>query len=75
MSEPTAVDVLTAVHVALNEHAVPHAFGGAFALQWCTAQPRGTIDVDLNILLGPTEAERVVAALPAMVEVTESISV
>ena len=71
MSEPTAVEVLTAVHVALTEHGVPHAFGGAFALQWCTAEPRGTIDVDLNILLGPAQVERVLNALPAMVEVTD----
>ena len=56
---------LVAVHSALAEGDVPHAFGGALALAWCTQQARGTIDIDVNLFLEPDEVDRVLAALPA----------
>lgn len=40
----------------------PHAFGGALALAYY-AEPRATIDIDLNIFLAPTDYERVAAIL------------
>src|SRR5207253_7611283 len=44
---------------------VPHAFGGAIALAYCTEEPRGTRDLDVNVFLPPTRAAGVLAALPA----------
>jgi len=55
---------LLAVHDALDDAAIPHAFGGAIALAYCTEEPRGTRDLDVNVFVSPDEAERVFAALP-----------
>lgn len=55
---------LVALHRALADAGVPHAFGGALALAWCTQQARGTIDIDVNLFLEPAEVHRVLAALP-----------
>jgi hypothetical protein len=55
---------VVALHAALDESAVPHAFGGALALAWCTGQARGTIDIDVNLFVAPSEAEAMLAALP-----------
>lgn len=56
---------IVALHLALDAGSVPHAFGGALALAWCTQQARGTIDVDINIFVPPAEVDQVIAALPA----------
>jgi hypothetical protein len=53
------------LHRALAAAEVPHAFGGALALAWCTQQARGTIDVDLNLFVPPSRAPEVLAGLPA----------
>lgn len=58
------VDKIVGLHRALDEAAVPHAFGGALALAWCTEQARGTIDIDVNIFLDETKVADVLAALP-----------
>ena len=55
----------------LTAAAVPHAFGGALALAWCTQQARGTIGIDVNIFLPADDLDRVEAALPSGVEVTD----
>ena len=47
-----------------------HAFGGALALAWCTQQARGTIDVDVNVFVGPERTDEVLAALPPGVVAT-----
>ena len=62
-------DRLLAVHAALDGAGVPHAFGGAIALAYCTEEPRGTRDVDVNVFVGPERAEGVLAALPPGVTV------
>lgn len=49
---------------------IPHAFGGALALAWCTQQARGTIDIDVNVFLPADDLDRVEAALPAEIEIT-----
>ncbi len=57
-------DKVVAIHAALEAVDVPHAFGGALALAWCTRRARGTIDVDLNVFAAPERAGEVLAALP-----------
>jgi hypothetical protein len=58
-----------AIHAALDSAGIPHAFGGALALAYCTEEPRGTRDVDVNVFVGADRAGRVLAALPAGVAV------
>jgi hypothetical protein len=57
------VDKILWISGALDSGRLPHAFGGALALAFCTERARGTIDIDLNIFLTPGEAGRVLAAL------------
>jgi hypothetical protein len=61
-------DQLLAIHDALDAARIPHAIGGAIALAYCTLEPRGTRDVDVNIFTGPERARDVFAALPEGVE-------
>jgi hypothetical protein len=56
---------IVALHRALETAEIPHAFGGALALAWCTQQARGTIDIDLNLFVAPDRTDEVLAALPA----------
>ena len=42
------VDFVVEIHDQLEESGLAHAFGGALALAY-VAEPRGTIDVDLNV--------------------------
>ena len=60
---------LLAVHDALLAADFPHAFGGAIALAYCTHEPRGTRDLDVNVFAAPIRAREVLAALPAGVAV------
>lgn len=60
---------LLAVHDSLDEARVPHAFGGAIALAYCTEEPRGTRDIDVNVFVGPDRAAEVLSALPGGVAV------
>jgi hypothetical protein len=55
---------LIAIHEALSAAGLPHAFGGAIALAYCTQEPRGTRDLDLNVFVRPRLAGDVFAALP-----------
>lgn len=55
---------MLAIHEALGNARVDHAFGGALALAWCTQQARGTIDLDVNVFVGPERTDDVLAALP-----------
>ncbi|HWC09369.1 MAG TPA: hypothetical protein VG458_09990 [Solirubrobacterales bacterium] len=50
---PSLVEKVVALHTALGAAKVPHAIGGALALAYY-AEPRATIDVDLNVFV-PTE--------------------
>jgi len=63
------VDRLLAVHHALDAARFPHAFGGAIALAYCTEEPRGTRDIDVNVFVDSHDAPRVLAALPHEVTV------
>jgi hypothetical protein len=61
---------LLAVHDSLTDAALPHAFGGAIALAYCTEEPRGTRDLDVNVFVDPVRAEEALSALPAAVAVS-----
>jgi hypothetical protein len=63
---------LLAVHDALLAAGLPHAFGGAIALAYCTHEPRGTRDLDVNVFAAPRRAREVLGALPAGVAVGEA---
>lgn len=52
-SSPSLPKKVIAIHRALTEAKVPHAIGGALALAYY-AEPRATIDVDVNVFV-PTE--------------------
>lgn len=65
-------DRILAVHRALAAADLPHAFGGALALAWCTRRARGTIDIDVNVFVATDRTDAVVAALPDGVVVTQS---
>lgn len=55
--EPPLPDKVIAIHEALDEAKVPHALGGALALAYY-AEPRATIDIDLNVFVAETERWR-----------------
>jgi hypothetical protein len=55
---------LVAVHDALAAAGIPHAFGGAIALAYCTEEPRGTRDIDVNVFAEAATAAEVLSKLP-----------
>jgi hypothetical protein len=61
---------LLAVHDSLTDAALPHAFGGAIALAYCTEEPRGTRDLDVNVFVDPVRAGEALSALPEQVTVS-----
>lgn len=63
---------IVALHRALDAGGIPHAFGGALALAWCTRQARGTVDIDVNLLMEPARVREALAALPADVTWSEA---
>ena len=56
-------DKILAIDAALDDAGIPHAFGGALALAWCTQRARGTVDIDCNVF---APVESVAATLDAM---------
>lgn len=63
-------DRIVAVHEALDAGGIPHAFGGGLALIWCTARPRATIDIDVNLFVKKADAAAALGSLPAGVTVS-----
>lgn len=61
---------MLAIHEHLQDAGIDHAFGGALALAWCTEQARGTIDLDVNVFVGPERTDETLAALPRGVVAT-----
>lgn len=55
---------IVAIHRALDTGGIPHAFGGALALAWCTRRARGTVDIDVNLFVDPARADEALDALP-----------
>ena len=66
----TLVDKIVRCHESLAMAEIPHAFGGALALAWCTLAARGTIDIDINLFVTVEQAEAVFSALPNEVSST-----
>ena len=64
------VDQIVVLHRRLEHVEIPHAFGGAGALAWCTERARATIDIDVNLFMSKDAADDVFAALPEAVVVT-----
>ena len=64
----TLAERVVALHRALARRGIPHAFGGAVALAYCTLDPRGTSDIDLNLFVPAADAATGLAALPDEVE-------
>ena len=62
MAEPGFADKVVALHDALDEAGIPHAIGGALALAYY-AEPRATVDVDINVFVAVDEHPAVTAAL------------
>ncbi len=62
---------IVAIHHALESGGIAHAFGGALALAWCTARPRGTIDIDVNLFVNRADAAAALEALPEGLTVGE----
>ena len=59
------------LHKSLARRNIPHAFGGALALAWCTQQARGTIDIDINIFISTEEIDLLLSALPKAIDTSE----
>jgi hypothetical protein len=66
------VDRIVEIHRSLDTAGIPHAFGGALALAWCTQRARGTIDIDVNLFVPNHAAPAALAALPNGVVVTDA---
>lgn len=61
-SEPSLPDKVVAIHERLRAARIGHAFGGALALAYY-AEPRATVDIDLNVFVAPEQHGAVHAAL------------
>ena len=61
---------IVTIHEALESGGIPHAFGGALALAWCTARPRATIDIDVNLFVTKAHAATALQALPDAISVS-----
>jgi nucleotidyltransferase AbiEii toxin of type IV toxin-antitoxin system len=62
MTEPPLPDKLVEIDAALMDAGIDHAFGGALALAYY-AEPRTTVDIDVNVFIAPSDHDRVAAAL------------
>ncbi len=60
------------LHRSLERALIPHAFGGALALAYCTLDPRGTSDIDCNVFVPSATPASALDALPAGVQRTDT---
>jgi Nucleotidyl transferase AbiEii toxin, Type IV TA system len=60
--EPALGDKVSALARTLESGGVPFAFGGALALAYY-AEPRATVDVDVNVFVAPDTVDRVAEVL------------
>lgn len=68
----TLVERIVLLHRQLRDAGVPHAFGGALALAWCTQRARGTIDIDLNLFVPAASFGETLGLFPDGIVVTET---
>jgi hypothetical protein len=68
----TLVDQIVELHRSLLDASISHAFGGALALAFCTEEPRGTRDIDVNVFVGVDRIADVGAALPDAIAITDA---
>jgi hypothetical protein len=61
----SVIDMVLQVHERLQGTGRSHAFGGALALAY-VAEPRGTVDVDVNVFTPLAEIDEVLAVLDAI---------
>jgi len=61
------------LHRALARTDIPHAIGGAIAVDYYRV-PRATIDIDLNIFLPSADGERAINVLAAEFEIADRVS-
>jgi hypothetical protein len=61
---------IVALHDGFSASSLPHAFGGALALAYCTLDPRATQDIDVNVFVGTDRLAEVLAAMPEGVVAT-----
>ena len=64
-SELSLSDKITELDRVLNASELPFAFGGALALAYY-AEPRATVDVDVNVFVPPDAVDRVAEVLGAL---------
>lgn len=69
---PGLADKILEIHTSLDAAGLPHAFGGALALAFCTAEPRATKDIDVNVFIGVDRIEQLLDALPAEVVASDA---
>jgi hypothetical protein len=68
----TLAERVVAFETALCDAHVPHAFGGALALAYHIAEPRGTRDIDVNVFVDADQARSILELLPADVRWTDA---
>jgi hypothetical protein len=62
VAELGLADKVVRLHDLLRTAAIPHAFGGALALAYY-AEPRATVDIDLNVFVEPSRYSGIVDLL------------
>ena len=67
---PGLLETMIDLDERLSAADLPHAFGGAMALMWCTGEPRTTKDIDLNVFTGAEGIDAVLELLPPGVKVS-----
>lgn len=63
--QPPLPDKVIAIHEALAQAKIPHAIGGAIALAYY-AEPRATVDVDVNVFVSAERWPQVIEGLTAI---------
>ncbi len=65
MAELGLADKVVRLHEVLDAAGIPHAFGGALALAYY-AEPRVTVDIDVNLFVEPSRFADVLAVLTGL---------
>lgn len=62
-------DKVLQLHAMLTDAELPHAFGGALALAYCTGEPRATKDIDVNVFIGTEQTGELNTALRSEIRI------